>query len=67
MQGQEKRGAYRPAERTEPVKRLTLEISQDDWDYITRVSPNRTKWINEAIKAKRKAEESVHRSVLEKE
>ena len=54
---QEERGAYRPVTRTAPIKRVTVELFQDDWDYITRKSKNRTKWINEAIKEKREREE----------
>lgn len=56
-QNQPKSGG-RPITRTEGVKRVTIEISPDDWRYISEVAQNRTKWIIEAIKEKREREQA---------
>jgi hypothetical protein len=52
-------GGGRPLTRTKPVHRITLEVSLDDWQYITKANSNRTQWINQAIQAKREREEEI--------
>lgn len=46
----------RPVERG-PIKRVTLEIPEEDWNYISSISSNRTQWIIKAIKIVREQEE----------
>ncbi len=56
-QEQQKAGG-RQATRTEPFKRITIEIPEEDWKYITDKSrTNRTEWIRRAIKREREREE----------
>lgn len=57
MEEQVKAGG-RQATRTEPFKRITIEIPVEDWDYITGKSrDNRSEWIRRAIKREREREE----------
>lgn len=43
----------RPVERG-AIKRVTLEIPADLWEYITSVSSNRTRWIVQVLQDKRR-------------
>ncbi len=52
------RSGGRPVMRAEGVKRITLELPQELWEYITSVSPaNRTRWLIDAAQEKREREQ----------